>query len=133
MSKDSIGITGFTGVTPRRGRFAAQITLNYKNTYLGLFDTPEEASEEYQKALAQVEMGTFRPKTRTLKPLFKGICFKKGKYLAKTQLNYKSVYIGSFYTPEEAARAYDRKAIELKGEKARLNFPISDYITTNTQ
>lgn len=33
------------------------------------------------------------------------------------------IYIGSFATEDEAARAYDRKAVELFGEFAVLNFP----------
>lgn len=129
VSKDSIGVTGFTGVTPRSGRFAAQITLNYKNSYLGLFDTPEEASEEYQKALAQIEAGTFQFKTRVAKTPFRGVCIRGGKYHARTQHEYKSLFIGSFDSMEEAARARDRKVLELRGPTSPLNFPLSDYIT----
>lgn len=43
----------------------------------------------------------------------------------KVYINHlkKPVYIGSFECKEEAALAYDKKAIELRGEFAVLNFP----------
>ena len=37
--------------------------------------------------------------------------------------NRKRIYLGVFDTEEAAARAYDTKAKELYGDKARLNFP----------
>ena len=35
--------------------------------------------------------------------------------------------MGFFDDPEEAARAYDRAAIQLRGDKATTNFPRDDY------
>jgi hypothetical protein len=35
-------------------RYQASITINHKRAYLGTFDTPEEASEAYQKKLKEV-------------------------------------------------------------------------------
>lgn len=36
----------------------------------------------------------------------------------------KKIYLGFFLDPTEAAKFYDKKAIELHGEYARLNFPL---------
>ena len=49
---------------------------------------------------------------------------RKGRAPYKAQLYSKGkyIYLGSFYTPEEAARAYDAKAKEINGEFAYLNF-----------
>lgn len=44
-------------------------------------------------------------------------------YQARIGHNKKDYYLGYYNTPEEAARAYDKKAVELHGNRARLNFP----------
>jgi hypothetical protein len=48
---------------------------------------------------------------------------RSGKWSATIGLNRKQINIGRFATAEEAARAYDAKALELFGEFAILNFP----------
>ena len=54
---------------------------------------------------------------------FKGVSFNKcvSKYQANIVLNGKSHYLGVYKHPEEAAKAYNQKAIELFGEYAFLN------------
>ena len=58
---------------------------------------------------------------------YKGVSIDKGNtkriYYAAIMKNYKKYFLGSFYTAEEAALAYDKKARELFGEFAYLNFP----------
>jgi hypothetical protein len=44
------GATGMRGVTKRKGKYAAQIVVDYKHLYLGRYDTPEEAHEVYMAA-----------------------------------------------------------------------------------
>jgi hypothetical protein len=68
-----------------------------------------------------------RGKTRQNSTGFKG-AYKTGDsklnpYSAKIQKNKKVYCLGHYRTAEEAARAYDKKATELHGEFATLNFP----------
>jgi len=56
---------------------------------------------------------------------FKGVyfCRRTGKWLATIGYEGKTIHLGSFDDEIEAAKAYDRKARELFGEFAYLNFP----------
>lgn len=64
---------------------------------------------------------------------FKGVfpCSKASRYQAKITADYKSIYLGTFVSEVDAARAYDRKAIEVQGEFARTNFPVSEYLAVS--
>lgn len=54
---------------------------------------------------------------------FKGVSLVKssGKYEAQIAFNNKTIHLGKFLTPIEAAKAYNNKAIELHGQFAKLN------------
>lgn len=54
-----------------------------------------------------------------------GVCFvrKYGMWQSAIEKNGVSIHIGSFKSEMDAALAYDRRAIEIHGEFARLNFP----------
>jgi len=54
---------------------------------------------------------------------YKGVIQYRRRWLATVTEKRKSIIIGRFDTPEEAALCYDAKAKELYGEFARLNFP----------
>jgi hypothetical protein len=54
---------------------------------------------------------------------YKGVHKTRGnKWIAHITFNRKMRHIGQFSTAEEAAKAYDKKAKELFGEFAKLNF-----------
>jgi len=47
---------------------------------------------------------------------------KRPTWSATAYSNGKHIHLGDYYTPEEAARVYDAKVIELHGLLARVNF-----------
>ncbi|KAK9845452.1 hypothetical protein WJX81_006742 [Elliptochloris bilobata] len=61
--------------------------------------------------------------------LFRGVskAGDKKRWRAMIQYNHEQHHIGYYDTAEEAARAYDRQAIEFMGGAAATNFPLSDY------
>lgn len=66
-------------------------------------------------------------KTKQNKYGFKGVALIGGHnrtkpYRAQLRFGPKHYSLGAYSTPEEAARAYDKKAMELFGEYACLNF-----------
>ena len=57
---------------------------------------------------------------------YKGVswCKNRKKWCAQIKLNQKQYFIGYFLLEIDAAMAYDKKAVELFGSFARLNFPL---------
>lgn len=54
---------------------------------------------------------------------YKGVYFSKkaNKWIANINKDYKRIHLGTFLTAKEAAKAYNKAAIELYGKFARLN------------
>jgi hypothetical protein len=58
---------------------------------------------------------------------YRGVSIKRGKrgvrYQAYIKFNYQHIYLGYHNTAEDAARAYDKAALQYFGSGANTNFP----------
>jgi hypothetical protein len=54
---------------------------------------------------------------------FKGVYWHHGSWYAAIRVNYKKIYVCGLASAEDAARAYDKMAVEHFGNFANLNFP----------
>ena len=65
-----------------------------------------------------------RSKHKNGTSVYKGVCFNKkaNKWLSRIYQYVHSIHLGYFTDESEAAHAYDRKASELFGVFAKLNF-----------
>jgi len=140
----------YKGVSWRKKskKWVAQIRANGKNKNLGSFANEDEAALAYNEA-ALLYFGEHSyqnvigednsSKKHQIKKVhqlrrknetgFKGVKVQGNKYQSRIRVNNKYVHLGTFDTPKQAAKAYDRKAYELYGDKAVLNFPelIDEY------
>ena len=71
--------------------------------------------------------GPIGPVRKTSK--YRGVSWERRYSRWRAQIGHagKILNVGRFMTDEDAARAYDRKARELHGDRARLNFPEAQF------
>lgn len=126
----------------RRRRWISSIRVDGKLKYLGGFTSEDEAAKVYNKAALvvfgehayqniigvdnstqNVEVEFSEQKRSNPTSGYKGVCAVSDKWQSYIWMDGKNIYLGRYDTPEQAAKAYDKKAIELHGVKAILNFP----------
>lgn len=104
-----------------------------KNIDNNLIDHKKDKSNAYKNLrLANYTTNSHNTKTKKFNgrsSFYKGVSFcatKKGsnkKWRASITAQKQKHHLGYFQTETEAAQAYDKKARELHGEFAKLNFP----------
>ncbi|WP_339193886.1 HNH endonuclease [Paenibacillus sp. FSL K6-1122] len=119
-------------------KYEVKIYLDTKCTYIGAFTSEIAAANaynywaiKYHGDFARLNDVEFMEKEiwesysarHNKSSMYRGVSKTyKGLYSAKIYHNKENVVVGEFETEYEAARAYDLKAIELKGVKAKVNF-----------
>jgi len=79
--------------------------------------------ENLRWATHSQNLGNQRKRAKKTSSRFKGVTWQKasGKWQASVQYHGKRFYVGWFESEQDAARAYNKKAIEVFGEYARIN------------
>jgi hypothetical protein len=131
--------SGYKGVnwSANVGKWHVRIMVDKKAIDLGYFDCKESAARVYNNAAKKffrefawlndvpngpIVFSSVVPKNNTSG--YRGVSFytRKNRYIAAIEHGGKVIRAGSFKCPIEAAKAYDKKALELLGDKAKLNF-----------
>ena len=124
------------------GKWKAQINANGSVKHLGLFESESKAALTYNEAAIKYfgeyayqnvigednsaktfDVINVSQKRKNNKFGYKGIFGRNGKFEARVWNGEKFIYAGISKDIKEAAKMHDRKAYEIHGDKAVLNFP----------
>lgn len=123
----------------KKQKYYAFVQLNGKKKQIGSFLDEKDAARAYNKYMADMygpDHPALNPVEGTLDYIpvkyatgkectskYRGVTLYRanGKYRATFCLNKKKIVIGAYATEEEAAMAYNTKAKEMLGDKAKLN------------
>ena len=94
-----------------------------------LTDTEQHHHQALISARPGPNAGRNRRGPRSVTSRYRGVtCYKRtGRWEAHIWDGGKQVHLGSFLEDKEAARAYDRAALLLRGVDADINFDFSEY------
>jgi hypothetical protein len=138
--EDSVFQHKWSPVKMRGGRIYAYTLINGKITYLHAFLTGAKKTDHKDRNGLNNRRSNLRPctnsqnlanrgKTKNNTSGYKGVWDRhNGTFAASIRHMYKTYHLGTYQRAEDAARAYDRKALELFGEFAFLNFSHFDYL-----
>lgn len=137
---------GYRGVQAVGDRWQAEIKHQKRRIPLGFYDTADEAGFAYDKAALELygekaqlnhpleQVQAWMPPDRHLRKTntsgYRGVR-KLGKdhWYAQIHINKEqNIYLGTFNSPEDAARVYDRAAVDHWGIHAKLNFPLDEVL-----
>lgn len=82
--------------------------------------------KENLRATSALENSRNKSKQKNTSSKYKGVTKVSNGWKAHISINNKDIHIGYFKTEDDAARAYDSRAIEEFGEHAKLNFDAED-------
>lgn len=95
--------------------------MSYQELTKHIDDLIKKTGTNKSERIALIHQGR---KSKICSSKFVGVSInnRRKKWLAQISYNNKPIHIGYFANEEDAARAYDKKALELYGENAKLNF-----------
>lgn len=121
--KKQTNTSGYAGVHKNKQGWVSRIQVREKRINLGVYATPEEAHNTYQKALELVRAGKeVKPELRLKsnnKSGFVGVIWHKAsqKWIADIGYDGKKYFLGVFDTAQEASLSYQQALLDIKSGK----------------